>query len=99
MHALIPPRVGVTSQKPEIAYLERGFLPSFADSCILKALTIIHKSARQGPPMRRVLSLDQYNAVLKFNNYIDRGKWISITLDLRPTFWTGQGIKWHGLLR
>jgi cytochrome c553 len=82
MHALIPSRVGVASQKPQIVNFKRGFLAGLTDSRILQSLSIIHKTTRQGPAMRRVLSLDQYDAALNLDNYIDRRKRIPVLLDL-----------------
>jgi hypothetical protein len=43
--------------------------------------------------MGRIPALDQHDAALKLNDYIDRGKRVPVALDLNPACRTVQCIK------
>jgi len=61
MTARVASRIGITSQQHFEPHAQCRFFGRLAHGGKLQRLTHIHKTAGQGPAMRRVLAPDQYN--------------------------------------
>jgi hypothetical protein len=58
--------------------IQAGFLLGLAHSGLLKALAVINKTAGQSPAMRRILPLNQDNALFQLNDDVNGGDWVSV---------------------